>query len=256
MITFARVDAGYGPPGKTAAPVLSGLDFSIARGEFVCVLGPSGCGKTTLLHLVAGFVAPARGRVLVNGAVVAAPGPDRGVVFQDANLFPWLTVWDNVAFGLRRKGLKGARLREKVDRQLEIMRLRQDAAKYPYALSGGMRQRAAIARVLALEPDVLLMDEPFSALDAMTRERLQDELLQLHGAQQETVVYVTHSVEEAAYLGDRVIMLASNLVGPAGPAGPATVRADIRIPRSTPARRTDPGLLEAAKTLRNCLAGN
>ncbi len=249
MIRFAHVDKWFdAPAARPGAPgqVLADLDFSVDQGEFVCVLGPSGCGKTTLLHLVAGFEKPSRGRVLVQGTEVTAPGPDRALVFQDANLFPWLTVRENVAFGLRRKGLKGTYLQDRVERQLELMRLAGAADAYPYALSGGMRQRAAIARVLVLEPDVLLMDEPFSALDALTRERLQDELLQLRRTRR-SVLYVTHSVEEAAYLGDRVVILTP---------GPGKLYADLRLPRNAPGCRTDRNLRESAEQLRASLAAS
>ncbi len=247
MITFAHVDKEFvctdRQPGSRGL-ALANLDFSVDQGEFVCVLGRSGCGKTTLLHLVAGFEKPTRGHVRVKGQEVTAPGPDRALVFQDSNLFPWLTVWENVAFGLRRRGMKNAQLQDKVERQLALMRLADAANAYPYALSGGMRQRVAIARVLVLEPDVVLMDEPFSALDALTRERLQDELLQL-GHTRRTVLYVTHSVEEAAYLGDRVLILKSR---------PGTLYADVRLPRSAPGCRTDTQLRESAGKLRACLA--
>ncbi|MFV0347599.1 MAG: ABC transporter ATP-binding protein [Halodesulfovibrio sp.] len=204
MIVLEDVRFDY---GAAAPPVLADLNLTIGHGEFVCILGPSGCGKTTLLHLIAGFALPTRGRVLCNGTAVAGPAPDRGVVFQDAALFPWLTVRKNVAFGLRMQGLPAAQIHATAEDLLHAMGLSSHADKHPHALSGGMRQRVAIARVLALKPRVLLMDEPFSALDANSRERLQDEVLRLWQEYRMTVVYVTHSVDEAAYLADRVFLM-------------------------------------------------
>jgi NitT/TauT family transport system ATP-binding protein len=193
--------------GAAAPPVLADLNLTIGHGEFLCILGPSGCGKTTLLHLIAGFAHPTQGKVLCNGTAVTGPAPDRGVVFQDAALFPWLTVRKNVEFGLRMQGLPAAHVHDTAEDLLHGMGLAPHADKHPHALSGGMRQRVAIARVLALKPQVLLMDEPFSALDANSRERLQDEVLRLWQEYRMTVVYVTHSVDEAAYLADRVFLM-------------------------------------------------
>jgi NitT/TauT family transport system ATP-binding protein len=207
VIRFEDVSFGYAGQDQKP-PVFAGLGFAVARGEWVCVLGESGCGKTTLLGLAAGFLRPGQGRVLCDGREVRAPGPDRGVVFQEPTLFPWLTVRGNVEFGLRRRGLRGAAARRAALAEIARMGLAAHAEAYPHALSGGMRQRAAIARVLALSPSVLLLDEPFSALDIPTRERLQDELAAIWAATGATVLYVTHSVEEAALLGDRVLVLA------------------------------------------------
>lgn len=206
MITLEKVSKQF--PRNEGAPrtVLAELDLTIPEGQFACVTGPSGCGKTTLLNLIAGFIAPTSGRILIDDAPVDSPGPDRGVVFQDANLFPWLTVKENVQFGLKLQGVRGARLAEIASRHLEDMGLINQAGQYPYSLSGGMRQRVAIARVLALGPRILLMDEPFSALDGNTRSRLQDKLLEVCSGTR-TVVYVTHSIDEAAYLADRVIIM-------------------------------------------------
>lgn len=231
--------------GGVPAVVLDKVNLSIREGDLVCVLGPSGCGKTTLLNLVAGFLYPTSGRVLFQGREVHAPGPERGVVFQDANLFPWLSVFKNVAFGLKLQGIKGRQLTTTTAKYLERMGLSDHADKYPFALSGGMRQRVAIARVLALEPSVLLMDEPFSALDANTRERLQDELLRVWADNRRTVLYVTHSVEEAAYLADRIIVLGQGLGG---------IFADLPVDLPRPRMRTSSGVLDLQETLRGCLA--
>ena len=190
-------------------PALLDVDVDIAEHEFVCLLGPSGCGKSTLLNIVAGFLRPSAGEVLVDGRAVTGPGADRGVVFQEYVLFPWLTVTGNVEFGLRLKGAGGAERRAIVARYLELVGLAAHAEKYPVQLSGGMKQRVAIARALALSPRILLMDEPFASLDAITRRKLQDDLLAVLRAARTTLLFVTHSVEEAVLLGDRILVLTS-----------------------------------------------
>ncbi len=245
MIVFESVCKSFQHDGGPPTLVLANLDITVHEGEFVCVLGPSGCGKTTLLNLIAGFIFPTQGRVLFKGREITGPGPDRGVVFQDPTLFPWLNVLKNVEFGLKFQGIKGARLSETARRHLGNMGLAGHEGKYPYALSGGMRQRVAIARILALEPEVLLMDEPFSALDANTRERLQDELLRAWLAHRRTVVYVTHSVEEATYLADRVIVLGDATTG---------IFEDMPILPSRPRDRSAAAFLAMKNKLRQCLA--
>ena len=170
--------------------------------QLICLLGPSGCGKTTLLNLIAGFIAPTSGRVLMEGTPISRPGPDRGVVFQDANLFPWMTVLDNIRFGLRQQGRPPGQVTSLALECLELVGMTAQAEAWPISLSGGMRQRVAIARILALQPKAMLLDEPFSALDANSRERLQDELLAICGRRPCTVLYITHGVEEAAYLAN------------------------------------------------------
>ena len=207
---------------------LDGVGLHVARNEFVCVLGPSGCGKSTLLNLVGGFERPSSGRVLFDGRDVTAPGPDRGVVFQDHALFPWLTARQNVEFGLRHAGVPSGERAAVADEFLRMVGLNGFADARPHALSGGMRQRVALARVLALEPKALLMDEPFGALDALSRNRLQDELIRIWESHRTTVLFVTHSVEEAAYLADRVVLL--------GPA-PSSLRGDVPVPVARPRRR-------------------
>ncbi|HEX7624294.1 MAG TPA: ABC transporter ATP-binding protein [Anaeromyxobacteraceae bacterium] len=186
---------------------LDGIDLTIAPGELVCLLGPSGCGKSTLLNAIAGFAAPTAGTLLANGRPVAGPGPDRAMVFQEYALFPWMTVEANVAFGLELKGEPRAARRARVEELLRQLALWEFRDRYPKDLSGGMRQRVAIARVLAIDPPMLLMDEPFGALDALTRRNLQDELLRIWSALRKTIVFVTHGIEEAIYLADRVVVM-------------------------------------------------
>ena len=193
----------------TGAPALGGVDLDVAEREFVCLLGPSGCGKSTLLNIVAGFLEPTTGRVLVDGMPVTGPGADRGVVFQEYVLFPWLTVAGNVEFGLALKRVAPDERRRTADRYLELVGLRAHAEKFPVQLSGGMKQRVAIARALANRPSIILMDEPFGALDAKTREVLQDELSRIQRVEHKTIVFVTHSIREAVYLADRVVVMTS-----------------------------------------------
>lgn len=190
--------------------VLENFNLEISDEEFLIVLGPSGCGKTTLLNMIAGFVLPSSGSIFFNGKRVEKPSSQRGVVFQDSNLFPWLNVKKNVLFGLNFKKMDKEEASETADYYLRLVGMEEYSNYYPKALSGGMKQRVSIARVLALKPGLLLMDEPFSALDANTREHLQDELLRIQKTYKKTVFYVTHSVEEAAYLGDRVIIMGKN----------------------------------------------
>jgi NitT/TauT family transport system ATP-binding protein len=189
--------------------ICSGIDLEIARGEFVCLLGPSGCGKSTLLNVIAGFVA-AEGTVQVDGRRVAGPGLDRGVVFQSTEaLFPWLTVLENVEYGGRVRGVPREKRTAKAREYLQLVGLTHAADKFPSELSGGMKQRVQIARVLANEPTVILMDEPFGALDAQTREVLQRELLRIWRATGATIVFVTHDIEESLLLSDRVVTMSA-----------------------------------------------
>jgi NitT/TauT family transport system ATP-binding protein len=186
---------------------LSNASLTIDKGEFVCLIGASGCGKSTLLRLIGGFETPTAGGVKMWDALVTGPGPDRGMVFQDYALFPWLSVRGNIAFGPRARGLSRKEVRAASDRFIEMVGLARFADAYPHQLSGGMRQRVAIARVLANDTQVILMDEPFGALDAMTRERLQEDLLELWQRTQLTVIFVTHAIEEAILLADRVVVM-------------------------------------------------
>ena len=193
--------------GASFLTVLEGICLDVAAGEMICLLGPSGCGKTTLLKILAGFLPPSSGRVRLRGKTVHRPGPDRCVVFQEDALFPWLTVSENIAFGLKGKGMGGRRCREMVDRYLELVGLSAFGNYLPSEISGGMKQRVALARVLILEPEILLMDEPFAALDAQTREEMQQLLLSLWRSLSHTIVFVTHDVREAVTLADRVIVM-------------------------------------------------
>jgi NitT/TauT family transport system ATP-binding protein len=186
---------------------LRDANLTVRKGEFVCLIGASGCGKSTLLRIVAGFEAPSAGAALMWDKPIGEPAPDRGMVFQDYGLFPWLTVRENIGFGPASRGRPKAEVRETVERFVSLVGLNRFADAYPHQLSGGMKQRVAIARVLANDAEIVLMDEPFGALDAMTRERLQDELLELWQRTGLTVLFVTHSIEEAIFLADRVVVM-------------------------------------------------
>jgi len=205
-IQIENVEKSFGANGH-AMPALMDATLEIQGGEFICLLGPSGCGKSTLLNIVAGFIPPTRGRVLVDGRPVTGPGRERGVVFQEYALFPWLTVAENVEFGPRLAGRPPAERRELVARYVGMVGLSEHRGKFPNQLSGGMRQRVAIARALANTPSIVLMDEPFGALDAQTREVMQDELARIQRLELKTIIFVTHSIREAVYLGDRVVVM-------------------------------------------------
>lgn len=193
--------------GDREVVALDDINLDVQRGTFICLLGPSGCGKSTLLNAVAGFAPPTVGAILVDGKPVQAPGPDRGMVFQEYALFPWMTVEKNIAFGLEIKKQPKAQIREKVGALLEMLNLQDFRDRYPKDLSSGMRQRVAIARVLALDSPIMLMDEPFGALDSLTRRNLQDELLRIWTEYKKTIIFVTHSIEESIYLADRIVVM-------------------------------------------------
>ncbi|MEV7431712.1 MULTISPECIES: ABC transporter ATP-binding protein [unclassified Nocardioides] len=193
--------------GGAAVPALGPVDLTIDAGELVTIAGPSGCGKTTLLRLLAGFMRPTDGSITVGDAPVRGPAAERGVVFQQPTLFPWLSVRRNVELGPRLRGTGSAERRAAAERYLELVGLQDFAEHRPYELSGGMQQRCQIARVLANEPDIVLMDEPFGALDALTRERLQEELLEIWRSTGRTILFITHSVDEAVFLGSRVLVM-------------------------------------------------
>jgi len=204
---------------------LKDASLTIRRGEFITLIGASGCGKSTLLRIMAGFEQPTHGTALMWGTPIRGPAPERGMVFQDYALFPWLTVRDNIAFGPTSRGVPRAEARETVSRFIDMVGLTRFADAYPHQLSGGMRQRVAIARVLANDAEVVLMDEPFGALDAMTRERLQEELLDIWRKTNLTVVFVTHAIEEAIYLADRVVVMSP---------GPGRIESDNALSLSRP----------------------
>ncbi len=211
--------------GAERVEALHHVSLDVDKGEFVCLIGASGCGKSTLLRIIAGFEQPTAGDVRVYDAPITGPGSDRGMVFQDYALFPWMTVRQNIAFGPRQKNLAKKEIKEKTALYLDMVGLEKFADRYPYQLSGGMKQRVAIARVLANEAGILLMDEPFGALDALTREQLQDELLEIWARTRVTVLFVTHSVEEATLLADRVVVMT---------AGPGRIESDNRVRLARP----------------------
>jgi ABC-type nitrate/sulfonate/bicarbonate transport system ATPase subunit len=229
--------------GDRRITALRDVSFTVGTSEFVCVLGQSGCGKTTLLNLLAGFLAPTQGEILVGGQAVSGKGGDRGIVFQDfAQLFPWRTAQRNVEFGLEMRNVPAAERRETALRFLRLVKLEPFASAYPHQLSGGMQQRVAIARALAYEPSVLLMDEPFAALDAMTREEMQRLLVEVWQKTRKTVVYVTHNVAEAVYLADRIVILTPH---------PGMVKTELKI---TLPRMRDPLQVEVLEYQREVIA--
>ena len=207
-IVFDRVTRTFERDGQPV-PALAEVSFTVKEREFVAIVGPSGCGKTTCLRMAAGLEFPSTGTVTVGGKPVTGPGPDRAVVFQQFALFPWKTVYANIEFGLRGKGIAEGERATRIARQLELMGLKDYASAFPHQLSGGMQQRVAIARSYVLDPGVLLMDEPFGALDAQTRVVMQEELVKLSRDNPRTVLFITHSVEEAVYLADRVVVMSS-----------------------------------------------
>ncbi len=206
-LRIARLTKTYESRSGGTLAALGPVSIDVEAGEFVVIVGPSGCGKTTLLHLLAGFLAPSEGTILVGGEPVSSPSIDRAVVFQSYALFPWLSVIENVEFGLIRKKLTRERRREIAEFHLRLVGLQDFANKHIDELSGGMKQRVAIARAFAVEPSILLMDEPFGALDALTRRLLQRELLHIWQEQRRTVVFITHSVTEALFLADRILLM-------------------------------------------------
>jgi NitT/TauT family transport system ATP-binding protein len=234
----------------TPAGRVTGVDrvsFAIEESEFLCIVGPSGCGKSTLLNMIAGFLTASAGEIRIGGKPVSGHGMDRGVVFQDfAQLFPWRTALGNVAFGLEMKGVDKAAREATALTQLALVKLEKFAHAYPHHLSGGMQQRVAIARALAYNPSVLLMDEPFAALDALTRDDMQRLLAEVWRETRKTVIYVTHNVAEAVYLADRVIVMTPH---------PGTVKAEVPIRLPRPRDPLSVGFLEHQKELMRHLGG-
>ena len=214
--------------------VLQEVDLEIAEGEFVCIVGPSGCGKSTLLYLIAGLEKPSSGRVLIDGVPVTRPGPDRIVVFQEAGLFPWLNVLQNVEFGLKVAGLSPSARRDRAMEFLRMVHLSRFTESFPHMLSGGMKHRVAIARALAMDPKILLMDEPFAALDAQTRRLLQEELVEIWQQTRKTILFVTHNVREATALGDKVLEMGAR---------PGRIKKGYAIHLLKPRREADPHLI-------------
>jgi NitT/TauT family transport system ATP-binding protein len=230
MISIERLSKSFETARGTSHLALSSISLDVAEGEFVSVLGPSGCGKSTLLYIVGGFVTPTEGAVRVKGLGVTGPGPDRGPVFQEFALFPWKTVLGNVMYGLIEQGVAKTEAQARARALIELVHLKGYENFYPKELSGGMKQRVAIARTLAYGPSILLMDEPFGALDAHTRTGMQHELLEIWERDRKTVLFVTHSVEEAVFLSDRVVVLTRS---------PGRIKqiVDIDLPR--PRRRAE-----------------
>jgi|SRR5271166_1796983 len=244
-IEVSDVSLAYDTPAGRVAGV-EGVSFQVQASEFVCIVGPSGCGKSTLLNMVAGFLAPSRGEIRIGGKTVTGHGLDRGVVFQDfAQLFPWRTALGNVTFGLEMKGIGKAEREEIARRQLTLVKLEKFVQSYPHHLSGGMQQRVAIARALAYNPSVLLMDEPFAALDALTRDEMQRLLADVWRETRKTVIYVTHNVAEAVYLADRVVVMTPH---------PGTVKAEVQIALARPRDPLSVEFLEHQKMLLRYLA--
>jgi NitT/TauT family transport system ATP-binding protein len=212
-------------PGATPVKALEDINLQVAPGELVALLGPSGCGKSTLLNLIAGFEQPSQGQLLVNGQEVRAPGPDRGVVFQEAALFPWLTVWENVIFGPKVQGMARSEYEDRAHDMLKIVGLSDFKNHLPVQLSGGMRQRVGIARILTLGSRVLLMDEPFGALDAQTRLTMQELLLTVWQQLKPTIIFVTHDIDEAIFLASTVYVMSAR---------PGRIQTHITVPLARP----------------------
>jgi NitT/TauT family transport system ATP-binding protein len=246
QIELQNISLQYESADNTVV-ALQNVSFGVESEEFLCVVGQSGCGKTTMLNIVAGFLKPTKGAVLISGKTVTGKGLDRGVVFQDfAQLFPWRTAQRNVEFGLEMKGIAKEERAEIALRFLRLVNLEKFARSYPHELSGGMQQRVAIARALAYNPAVLLMDEPFAALDALTREEMQRFLVDVWRETKKTVVYVTHNVAEAVYLADRVIVFSPH---------PGTVKGQVKIVLPRPRDTLSVEFLEYQKEIVNHIVG-
>jgi NitT/TauT family transport system ATP-binding protein len=237
----------YQPRTDSRLLAIDRLSAGVEEGEFVTIVGPSGCGKTTFLKIVDGLLAPTAGQLLLDGRSISQPGRDRAIVFQDSSLFPWYTVSRNVAYGLECQGVKGAEARDRAQPFIEMVGLEGFEHHYPYELSGGMQQRVNLARALAVSPELLLMDEPFAALDAQTRELMQAELLGIWNQAHKTVLFITHQIDEAIYLSDRVIVMSAR---------PGRVIADITIeiarPRALGVKRS-PRFLEYVDQIWNLI---
>jgi NitT/TauT family transport system ATP-binding protein len=245
-ISLHGVSRSYSREKGEPVVALQEINLAVRPGEFLCIVGPSGCGKSTLLHMIAGLDKPSAGEIRLNGRVVKEPGPDRILIFQDLGLFPWLTVRENVEFGMRMKGMKKDEMRSRSRQYLSLVHLSQFEESYIHQLSGGMKQRVALARALAIRPDVLLMDEPFAALDAQTRDRLHDELERIWRETGQTIIFVTHNVREAARLGDRIVVLTFR---------PGRIKSEIRTDLSRPRNMEDPNVVLVAGEIMDQLRG-
>jgi NitT/TauT family transport system ATP-binding protein len=239
-VSLSEICLGYRAQSGERLIALDHINLDVRAGEFLCIVGPSGCGKSTLLHLIAGLNAQSSGQILVDGNPIQGPGTDRILIFQDHGLFPWLTVGQNVEFGMKMKGIPKAERRERTQHYLRLVHLGKFENSYIHQLSGGMRQRVAIARALATEPDVLLMDEPFAALDAQTRDLLHDELERIWSQTGRTIIFVTHNVREAVRLGDRVVLLTFR---------PGRVKNEFPVELPRPRSLEDPAVALAARAV-------
>ncbi len=237
-ILLKGVSRNFKTPRGVLLRALDNITLEVRPGEFLCIVGPSGCGKSTLLHLIAGLAKPSRGEIWTDGRRVEEPGTDRIVIFQELGLFPWLSVVENVEFGLRMRGISKPERRERARRYLRLVHLSHFEESYIHQLSGGMKQRVALARSLAMEPDVLLMDEPFGALDAQTRDLLHDELERIWTETGQTIVFVTHNVREAVRLGDRVVLLTFR---------PGRIKQQFPIALPRPRHMEDPAVAVTAR---------
>ena len=238
LIEFVDVGVRYQRRGGGETVALERTSLTIASGEFICIVGPSGCGKTTLLHCLDGLHAPTSGRILIDGHAITGPGRDRAMVFQSASLMPWRTVLRNVAYGLELQGVSQRDAAPRAQAMIELVGLAGFEDRHPGELSGGMQQRVNLARALVIDPEVILLDEPFAALDAQTRELMQTELLRVWDATKKTAVFITHQISEAVYLADRVVVMSAR---------PGRVKAivPVPIPRPRPASaRRDPHMFE------------
>jgi NitT/TauT family transport system ATP-binding protein len=245
MISLRQVRKVWNPESAKALTAIEGLTLDVAPGEFVVLLGPSGCGKSSLLYLVAGLEAATGGAMFCDGEPIAGPAPDRGMIFQEASLYPWLTIADNVSFGLKLQGVPAAQRQASAHDLLRKVGLTDAAAKRPDELSGGMRQRAALARALAMRPKVLLMDEPFAALDIQTRAKMQGHLLDVWRASGASVLLVTHSIEEALALADRIVVFTAR---------PGRIKQIVPVELPRPRSARDPRCIELHQRLADLLA--
>ncbi|APE96354.1 ABC-type nitrate/sulfonate/bicarbonate transportsystem, ATPase component [Halodesulfurarchaeum formicicum] len=246
-IRFDRVEKTYQTTDGGYTTAVADVSLTVEPGELLTVVGPSGCGKTTLIRLVAGLEAPTAGRVQVDGTDVPGPAPERPVVFQEPRLFPWLTARENVAFGLRETDHTEAKIRQRAAEQLKSVGLGDAGGAYPTELSGGMKQRVGLARALAVQPPVLLMDEPFGSVDAHTSRDLQDDLLSVWSRTERTVLFVTHDIGEAVYLGDRVVVMGTD---------PGHIRETVTVDVARPRDRTDPALADYRERILELIDGN
>jgi NitT/TauT family transport system ATP-binding protein len=243
-VSLEAISLSYKTTSGEGLLALEDISLSVEPGEFLCIVGPSGCGKSTLLHLIAGLQPQTAGKVLVDGKAVDGPGTDRLMIFQELGLFPWLTVGQNVEFGMKMKNLGKAEREERTEHYLRLVHLLKFRDSYTHQLSGGMRQRVALARALAAEPDVLLMDEPFGALDAQTRDLLHDELERIWAETGCTIIFVTHNVREAVRLGDRVALMTFR---------PGRVKQEFPIHLPRPRHIEETEVARTAKEILNCL---